>query len=154
MRRRRVGIPDGGGAGKINVTPLIDVVMVLIVFYLIVGRLATDQGRRVVPPATAVGDASAQGGVVIHAARAGDGSAEYRVGSEVVPASSLASVIRGVSPGGSVPVSVRADRALTYAEVAPALEACREAGLTGVRLVAQRESGGGVGSGRGVEGAR
>ena len=30
-------------SGKINVTPLIDVVMVLIVFYLIVGKLAADR---------------------------------------------------------------------------------------------------------------
>ena len=32
-----------GSFGKINVTPMIDVVMCLIVFYLIVGRLAADQ---------------------------------------------------------------------------------------------------------------
>ena len=35
---------------KINVTPLIDVVMVLIVFYLIVGKLATDSAARVELP--------------------------------------------------------------------------------------------------------
>ena len=41
--------------GKINVTPLIDVVMVLIVFYLIVGQLAADRRARVDLPASVIG---------------------------------------------------------------------------------------------------
>jgi len=40
---------------KINVTPLIDVVMVLIIFYLIVGKLAAERQGHVQLPSSAVG---------------------------------------------------------------------------------------------------
>ena len=39
-------------AGKFNVTPLIDVVMVLIIFYLIVGKLAAERQGHVKLPAS------------------------------------------------------------------------------------------------------
>ncbi len=49
----------------INVTPLIDVVMCLIIFFLIVGKLATIQGPAVNLPASAQGRPDEQRSVII-----------------------------------------------------------------------------------------
>src|SRR5262245_29295771 len=50
-RRRRIHHPFG----EINVTPLIDVVMCLIIFYLLVGKLATDRKVQIKLPESTVG---------------------------------------------------------------------------------------------------
>ena len=38
-----IGVRPDGSAGHLNVTPLIDIVMVLIIFFLLVGQLAMDR---------------------------------------------------------------------------------------------------------------
>jgi biopolymer transport protein ExbD len=74
MRRRQasqLGSSHGGGGGieAINVTPLIDVVMCLIIFFLIVGKLAADERTKIDLPTTTIGDAQrAEAGVIVSVA--------------------------------------------------------------------------------------
>jgi biopolymer transport protein ExbD len=124
-----------GGFAKVNVTPLIDVVMVLIVFYLIVGKLAADRLERVDLPASATGRAETSSGLVINVVARGDGAAYVVDGRELTPGA-LADVLRAA--GGGTGVHLRADRRLSFERVRPVLAACREAGITSVKLVAER----------------
>ena len=58
MRMRSVihrGEGAGGQSGGVNVTPMIDVVMCLIVFYLMVGQLALDRKSSIVVSETLTG---------------------------------------------------------------------------------------------------
>lgn len=132
--------------GKVNVTPLIDVVMVLIVFYLIVGRLAMQRQAPVDLPESRAGVPESQApAVVITVAAAEEGRPRYLVEGEPVPAERLGSVLRTLipDPARAGPVHVRADRRLPYAGIEPVVRACREAGLPAVKLVAERGGGGG-----------
>ena len=139
-------------AGKINVTPLIDVVMVLIILYLIVGKLASERQARVELPSSGVGaQADAHNPVVVTVLAADRPGAHHVIlidGQEVADGG-LESVLRArvsADPGSSV-VQVRADRRLPYSDVAPVIKACREVGLTTLRLITERVPTGGPGGG-------
>ena len=51
-----IGVRPDGSAGHLNVTPLIDIVMVLIIFFLLVGQLAMDRKGAVDLPEAASGE--------------------------------------------------------------------------------------------------
>jgi biopolymer transport protein ExbD len=140
-------------AAKINVTPLIDVVMVLIVFYLIVGRLASQTQGRVQLPQTATGDTARATGVVIAVSPAKDPITPVTilVDGNPTPLASVKDALQTRLPelaAGTppiIPVQLRADRSLTYGDIAPVVQACRDAGLLNLELVSTRGGGGGGG---------
>ncbi len=152
--RRRVLRQPGHSFEAINVTPLIDVVMCLIVFFLIVGKLAADAGALRLPESGVGRNEAAESSIVISIAppRAGgaDGSIAWggtraRVFLDGVPMTSAAELDTlltaraAAGTGGRAPaVQVRADRDLPYAAVEPALAAAGRAGITGVRLATER----------------
>lgn len=126
--------------GKINVTPLIDVVMCLIIFYLLVFRLAVQRQANVDLPATGVGiTAEVSSAIVIVVT--GSPTRILVEGQEVAP-QDLARVLQARGAGRDQPVQIRADRTLPYAAIAPVVEACRAAGVAGVDLITERAEGG------------
>lgn len=159
------GAGGGGEFEPINVTPLIDVVMCLIVFFLIVGKLASDASA-VRLPDSAVGRASSAGQAVVISIARGDlpGSAPaqrwgegpgvlarvFVDGQPVAGENELVAAIReraalllGVPESGDLaraPVHIRADRDLPYGAIEPALRAAGRAGIPGVRLATERAS--------------
>ncbi len=127
-------------AGKINVTPLIDVVMVLIVFYLIVGKLAADARAKVQLPGARVGVTDNAAADLTITLQADPNSSVIFVGDERCTIADLPAILRarGINqPGRSV--QLRADKALDYSKVSPVIAACREAGVPSLKLIAQRE---------------
>ena len=146
-RRARGGIGGamaamrGSGIGDepINVTPLIDVVMVLIIFFLIVGNLAMEKRGGVDLPESAVGDrATARDRPVIVVVEP-DGRVLVD-GRSVPPADSGASVATLVAEDPARPVQLRAARSARYADVRPVMASLRDAGFAGVEL-ATRDAG-------------
>lgn len=130
--------------GKINVTPLIDVVMVLIVFYLIVGKLAADRRARVDLPSSVIGvqeeAAAAKRPIVITLANRRGTTAIDVDGSPIADAAALKTLLKGLDASNR-PVQLRADRGLEYGSVSPLLDACREAGVASVKLATKRAPG-------------
>ena len=123
--------PHGGG--HINVTPLIDIVMVLIVFYLLVGRLAIDRRGEVDLPEAARGVEAAPTDTPIAIAIRAEGT--MTIEAVEAPPDVLHRMIGVlVSQHPDRPVQIRADRATAYRHVRAALDACREAGVHRVEL--------------------
>lgn len=161
----RGGGSGGGGCGgghHINVTPLIDVVMVMIIFFLIVGKLAADQRADVDLPAGSALDGSAQARpLIVNVTERG----EIVVFGEVMTEDGLEARLRdGVARArrervvsgsgndtadGALHVQIRADRGLAYGRVQPVVRACARAGVERVTFVTE---GVGVGVGGGGEG--
>ncbi len=136
--RRRATHPGGLGHA-INVTPLIDVVMCLIVFYLIVGKLAMEKQERVDLPESRTGASASVPPVMVIAVRPPAGSPIVTVDGREVDAASLSLRFGpALAADPATQVHIRADRGLPYAAIAPVLRACREAGLSSVRLVTER----------------
>jgi len=140
MKRRVLHPPHH--VGKINVTPLIDVVMCLIVFYLIVGKLAADRQARIDLPAAGLGQPeTSERAIVINIMPLDPGQSRPRILIGDVPVAdadlerALAAQL-AATPGLSV--QLRADRSLDYGAIAPVIEACRRTGLASVRLATER----------------
>jgi len=152
MRMRSVidrGGGSGGQSGGVNVTPMIDVVMCLIVFYLMVGQLAMDRRSSIVVAETLTGiehqdlaDAVVigvlmDGGLTLN----GESIEIDRIGGEV----SGMVARQGANFGG---VRVRADEEAGFGAVRPVLRALQEAGVGGVEFVTLRADGQAGGGGR------
>jgi len=148
VRLRRFQPPTA--SSKINVTPLIDVVMCLIVFYLIVGKLAADNLTKVDLPSSTSGvspDSTAGPVITIMPPDAPAAPARVLLDSRPVSMTQLMYSLREIANRTDAPqVQLRADRRLAYGQMRPVIDACREAGLPSVRLTTQRASGGGGGT--------
>lgn len=128
-----------------NVTPMIDVVMVLIVFYLIVGKLASDQRADLPLPPSASGlHESPKDALVIDVRRASgsdaaDGPARFSLDGVEMSAAALDAALRvEIEARPDRVIRIRADRTLSYGAVEPAIEAARGAGASAVRLATER----------------
>lgn len=156
--RRRVTRPPTA-VSKINVTPLIDVVMCLIIFYLLVGRLSTAHQVKDLPRVSEGSTGQSQDVAIVEIRGAGAPGSEPIVAldgaivsmrdlqaalSNRAAQSALPNPGQGPVPGTpaapNLEVELRASRLLPYADLAPVLKACRQAGLTSVKLVAERPS--------------
>lgn len=123
----------------LNMTPMIDVVFLLIIFFLVSSHLARREQRWELPlPQAATGqklpeDTPAQLTVQVLA----DGRL-YVAGRHVAPADleTLLADRRQVH-GAALAVRVRADRNVPYRQVEPVLVACSRAGIWNVSYVVQ-----------------
>lgn len=142
MKVRHLRKGGGGGAGHVNVTPLIDVVMCLIIFYLMIGHLAAGRSSSVnLPNSTTGRPTDTQGPIVINVVAPEDDAGEpiLLIGEERIMGSQLGKILKDLyelTPNAEV--QIRADRKLSYGKVAPVLTACRDAGLVSVKLVAAK----------------
>jgi biopolymer transport protein ExbD len=142
MRRRSL-VPKLSDVGHVNVTPMIDVVMCLIVFYLIVGKLAQDQRSNIPLPVSRTGSVEKSSDpLVINVVpgRAGE-PARIVIDTREIAPGDLESAIRerlGSKPG--VIVELRASRDLSYGSIASIIRACKSAGIESVRLATERPS--------------
>jgi biopolymer transport protein ExbD len=142
MRRRPIHLPHP--AGKINVTPMIDVVMCLIVFYLIVGKLAADQRSAIRLPASTTGATDkAQDQLIINVMPGPiPGATRIVIDAFDVPDGMLEATIKDrVAAKPDVVVEVRGSRELSYSSVAMVVRACKSAGVASVRLATERAPG-------------
>jgi biopolymer transport protein ExbD len=140
--RRRFSQPHD--IGKINVTPMIDVVMCLIVFYLIVGKLASDQRSNIRLPPSKTGTAEkVQDAIIVNMVPSTDPAIpRIVIDAADVPLDRLEATLhdRLARRPGSV-VELRGSRDLQYGPVSRVIRACKNAGVQSVRLAAERMAG-------------
>lgn len=152
--------PRGPVKPELNITPLIDVVFLLIVFFMLVSNIASDQIVEMVLPD--IEDSSAlmfedENRIIVNIApqpddtrRLGmagdplrhDGRAAYvQVGNIRIETGDLQGITEALrnDMGDSSdprPVLLRADGALHYSQVSPVIDAITRAGIGDVKLVA------------------
>lgn len=121
--------------GHLNVTPLIDIVMVLIIFFLLVGQLALERQGDIDLPEAASGEPATPESAPISVAVEPDG--RLVIDGRSTQPDKLLPVLRVLAkqrPG--TPVQIRADRVAAYGSVRAVLDTCREAGIGSVELAA------------------
>ncbi len=134
-------------------TPLIDVVMCLIIFFLIMGKLATDRGVNVrLPEARSGQDETSPHTLIITIAGlaadtprvsgwAAQGLLVQVEGKEVIDALGVEGAVRSaILSEPMTSVQVRADRELSFGSVEPVLRAAGLGGAKSVRLAAEKPS--------------
>jgi biopolymer transport protein ExbD len=137
MMRRRSILSDEGKSSRVNVTPMIDVVMVLIVFYLLVGQLATDRRARITLPSSATGVEETQRTDPIVIGVTMDGIRSLN-GDEIQLDRLEAQVSGMLARSPATPVRIRADRETPHRFVRPVFNILREMGVGKVELVTEQ----------------
>jgi len=136
-------VDPGRIQSEINVTPLVDVVLVLLILFMIIAP-QLDAGPPVQLPETERpprrDEASARLALTIQH----DG-ALWMDGAPVA-ADALPERVRAATAGGEREVIVQGDARLTFGAVRRVLAAVESAGLTGVGLVAESPAAAGPGS--------
>lgn len=131
-RRRRRGRSQRGTLSEINVTPLVDVMLVLLIVFMISAPLLTAGVPLELPKteASSIQDQSEPLSVSIQA----DGA--VFIGERPVPFANLAPQLREMAGEDSKkPIFVRADGRATYATVAQVMAALSTSGFTSINLI-------------------
>ncbi len=137
MRSRSIISNEGAGA-RINVTPMIDVVMVLIVFYLLVGQLAVDRKAQIDLPASATGIEQTQEHDPIIVGITVDG--QVSINGNHIDNARFAGEIKGMhTRSPRTPIQVRADRDAAFGVVRPIMHQIRDAGISRAQLATEQQ---------------
>ena len=118
---------------------MIDVVMVLIVFYLLVGQLAIDRKAAIALPASAVGIDETQEHDPIIVGITAKGT--LTINGLSIETDRFAGEIEGMhtrSPGTTI--RIRADRNAPFGVIRPIMHQLRDVGILGVELVTEQQS--------------
>ena len=129
-RRRGLGI-----SSEINITPLVDVALVLLIIFMITAPIMTG-GIDVELPQAKATPLAAKDGVVVSVDRQGR---IYVDDIPVTQAEFRATVRRIMDQRRATSVYVRGDRATPYGNVVRVIAALHEAGITSAGLVTEEE---------------
>lgn len=132
MKRRR---PTTNGSAHPNLTPMIDVVMCLIVFFLLVGQLASDQRSDLTLPRSATGDEAQEAQAAFVNVRFDNNLLLIDVDGAPVPLAQLGRSVRAAPS-----VHLRADATIPYERLSPVLSELRGAGVRAVRVATEQTS--------------
>ena len=126
-------------AAEINVTPFIDVMLVLLIVFMVAAPLSTVDVPVTLPTSSAAPAERPAEPIWLTVTAEG----AWSVGDAAVARDGLAAALAAASGGDRErSVLIRGDAALPYAEVMAVLDALREAGWMKVALVGKEASGG------------
>lgn len=131
---------SGGSMNQINVTPLVDVMLVLLVIFMVTAPIL-QQGVAVDLPRAELGPLEGREvPLVVSLTREGD----LYLNEKKLTRAQLVSQLGGVAEErADESVYVRADESLPYGEVVSVMAAIREAGIRNVGMVTQLPPGAG-----------
>ncbi len=137
-----VGGSKGGAMSEINMTPMIDVLLVLLLIFMVVQQ-GLQRGLSVqVPPPKEKEDIAQQPPDDSQVVLEVDPGPVYKVNRQVVPAAELETFLRDVfAQRARKVIFVKGAEELTYGEVVRAVDASRAADITLVGLVPLPEQG-------------
>lgn len=123
---------------EINITPLTDIFLVLLIIFMVTSSVISSQGKEVALPEAAVAAQAPQGVTVTVTAED-----EIAVDGTVVPLEQLEPTLRAALEGAREKVVVlRGDRAVELGRAVGILDTAQRAGATGIALATQPPKGG------------
>jgi biopolymer transport protein ExbD len=120
------------GQGEANIVPLINVVLLLLVFFLLTGTIEPKEALPIALPEAAAGTRLETAGLTLLVAADGRVALE----DEPVDVDALGARLADLAADASLPpLTVRADAATPASRLMPLLQTARAAGFDRVRLV-------------------
>jgi len=118
----------------INVTPFIDVMLVLLIIFMVAAPLSTVDVPVNLPAASAVAEAPPEDPVILTM----QGDLSLSLGNAPVTAAALPAALQAATAGRAEPprIHLRADKAVPYGALMEVMDLLRQAGFTQVALVA------------------
>ena len=124
-----------------NMTPMIDVVFLLIIFFLVSSHLARQENHLPLdlPVAGSYGPNDPEKAPLTISV---DSNADWRVGGDVVDEASMAAILRDHRErnGATAAVRIRTDRSVQYRFVEPILRAAAKAGVTDAAIAVRNQA--------------
>jgi biopolymer transport protein TolR len=130
--RRRAGADRHQPLAEINVTPLVDVMLVLLIVFMITAPLLAAGLRVDLPQVTSALPQNPKEPVVVTIGKDG----QILLGREPVRREALAEAVKAKLQGDIRPIHLRGDRALAYGEIVAVMDHLVANGLTKVVLLA------------------
>jgi biopolymer transport protein ExbD len=138
---RRKGL-EPMSSNHVNVTPLIDVIMCLIIFFLLCGQFARDEAKRVTLPIAELGqEVDKQGQLLVNLVAQADPGAPPQIyaGARPVTVEALTAFLRQEETRNpDLNVMIRADQSLAYSHISPLLVACAQANIKSVNFAIRK----------------
>ena len=131
----------GNGTGKavaeINVTPMIDVLLVLLIIFLLIQPKAPNGLTSQVPQPSKEGAPTLPSTVVVEVLPgAGGGGPIYRINQAAVPRTQVVATLKAVfAPRNDRTMFVKGDASLTFRDVAEAVDMGHQAGVANIGLI-------------------
>jgi len=131
--------PGGEDEPEVNLTPLIDVVFLLLIFFMVSTTFEHQSRIQIeLPEATATPEELEEESLEIVI----DAQGRYFIGEEQVVNTELktlkSAISKAVGDRGTVPVTIRADASTPHQAVITALDATSQLGLTQISLATSR----------------
>ncbi len=127
---------DDDAITGINVTPLVDVVLVVLIIFMATAPMIARRAMKLELPKAATHEKAATDAIAV----ALDAKRELTMSGRPVTADQLSRALRAaVASNPGQPVTVSADRGVPYGEVAAVLDAVRAAGVRKVGLEVVRK---------------
>ncbi len=129
---------DDGVVTGINVTPMVDVMLVLLIIFMVTTQFVSESGLKINLPKAATAEASPTASLMVSLNQQG----ELFLMEEPVDLNGLkANLKREVGLNPSVKVTVAADGQVAYDQVIGVLDAVKQSGITKVALASQQIAG-------------
>jgi len=122
-------------AAEINVTPLVDVMLVLLIVFMVTAPMLTAGLRVDLPQATTAKPTDPQAPIVVSVGADG----RISIGAEEVTRDAAVSAVRRQMGAETRIVHVRGDRNVAYGEVVGLLDELALNGITRLSLIARQE---------------
>ena len=135
-----VGSKKGGPMADINVTPMADIMIVLLIIFMVITPMLQKGVDVKLPQAGNTKDRKDEPKSIVVAIRKDSttylGSAKLENQAELLP--QIKERLQDLPEGGRI-IYLKADDALPYSEVMKVMDLCREAGVEEVALIAERK---------------
>jgi biopolymer transport protein ExbD len=127
--------PDQDVVTDINVTPLVDIMLVLLIIFMVTSHFIQDSGLKVNLPRAATTEAVVTPALTVTM----DAKGELRLTENPVDANGLkANLAREAAANPGVRVTLAADEKLSYRDIVTVLDLIKQAGVTRVALSTQQ----------------
>jgi len=136
----KVGDSKAGPMAEINVTPMADIMIVLLIIFMVVTPLLQKGVDVTLPPATNTKERKDNDNSIVVAIR--KDSSTYFGSKRVDNLSELTSLVKQKLedvPEDQKILFLKADNELEYGEVMKVMDLCREAGIEEVALIAEKK---------------
>ncbi|MBN4053326.1 biopolymer transporter ExbD [Haliea sp. AH-315-K21] len=125
---------EEGQAGEIDLTPMLDVIFILLIFFIVTAVFVKEAGYEVVKPQASMAVFTNSDPILVALSPTGE---IYMGGDVIEPRNLRFRLEQRLADAPNAPVIIQADQLATNEYVIIVMGAAREAGITSVQLAAE-----------------